>query len=94
MQGQATPASTKSAAATNLFTVGADLFGEVQRIIGTSRVRALRIKLGNRTIKEVPVAPLTALTTVLLVAAAVVVSNMSIEVEHEPTPNAANEARP
>ena len=93
MQGQATPASAKSAAAANLFTVGADLLGEVQRITGTSRVRALRIKLGSRTVKEIPVAPLTALTTMLLVVAAVVVSSMSIEVEHEPTPNAAKEAR-
>ena len=92
MQGDSTPTSTKSAAATNLFTIGADLFGEVQRIIGTNRVRALRINLGNRTIKEVSIAPLTALTTVLVVALAVVVSNMSIEVEHEPA--AANEARP
>ncbi len=91
MQGQATPISAKSAAANNLFTIGADLLGEVQRIIGTSRVRALRVKIGNRTVKEVPVAPLTALTTVLLVALAVVVSNMSIEVEHDP---AASEARP
>ena len=91
MQGEATPVSTKLAPATNLLTIGADLFGEVQRIIGTNRVRALRIKLGNRTLKEIPVAPLTALSTVLLVALAVVVSTMSIEVEHEP---AANEARP
>ena len=94
MQGQATPASTKSAAAANLFSVGADLLGEVQRITGTSRVRALRIKLGSRTIKEIPVAPLTALTTVLLVVAAVVVSSMSIEVEQDPIPGAASEARP
>ena len=94
MQGEATPVSTKLAPATSLFTLGADLFGEVQRVIGTSRVRALRIKLGNRTLKEVPVAPLTALTTMLLVALAVVVSSMSIEVEHEPSNNAVNEARP
>ena len=94
MRGESTPVSPKLAPATDLFVLGADLFGEVQRIIGTSRVRALRIKLGKRTLKEVPVAPLTALTTVLLVAIAVVVSNMSIEVEHEPTTNAVNEARP
>jgi len=91
MQGEDTPVSTNLAPATNLFSIGADLLGEVQRIIGTNRVRALRIKLGNRTIKEIPVAPLTAMTTVLLVGLAVVISTMSIEVEHEP---AANEARP
>ena len=93
MQGQVSPASAQPAAAANLFTVGADLLGEVQRITGTSRVRALRLKLGNRTIKEFPVAPLTALATMLLVAGAVVISSMSIEVEHEPAANAASEAR-
>lgn len=94
MQAESTPVSARLAPATNLFTIGADLFGEVQRIIGTNRVRALRVKLGSRTLKEIPVAPLTALTTVLLVALAVVVSNMSIEVEHEPAANVVNEARP
>lgn len=94
MRAESTPASTSSLPMTSLLTIGADLFGEVQRIIGSSRVRALRVKLGSRTLKEIPVAPLTAVTTVLLVLTAVVVSNMSIEVEHEPSVNSANEARP
>lgn len=72
------------APATNFFTLGADLLGEVQRIIGSDRVRALRIKLGSRVVKEIPIAPLTAVATVALVLLAVVVSTMSIEVEHEP----------
>jgi hypothetical protein len=72
------------APAAHLFSLGAELFGEVQRIIGTDRVRALRIKLGRRVIKEIPVAPLTALATLGLVLVAVLVSTMSIEVEHEP----------
>lgn len=72
------------APATNFFTLGADLLGEVQRIIGSDRVRSLRIKMGNRVVKEIPIAPLTAVATVALVLLAVVVSTMSIEVEHEP----------
>jgi hypothetical protein len=72
------------APATQLLSLGAELFGEVQRIIGTDRVRTLRIKLGNRVIKEIPVAPLTAIATLGLVLVAVIVSTMSIEVEHEP----------
>lgn len=72
------------APATNYFTLGADLLSEVQRIVGSDRVRSLRIKLGSRVVKEIPVAPLTAVATVALVLLAVVVSTMSIEVEHEP----------
>lgn len=71
--------------ATNMFSLGVDLFGEVQRIIGKDRVRALRIKLGNRVIKEIPISPLSMVATVVLVLLAVVVSTLSIEVEHEPS---------
>jgi hypothetical protein len=79
---------TPLAPTVNLFGLGAELFGEVQRIIGTDRVRALRIKLGNRVITEVPVAPLTTIATLGLVLLAVVISTMSIEVEHEPADDA------
>jgi hypothetical protein len=92
MQGEAT--APTGLPLTSLLTIGADLFGEVQRIIGSSRVRGLRIKLGGRILKEVAVAPLTAATTVILVVLAVIISNISIEVEHEPSVNAVNEARP
>jgi hypothetical protein len=97
MAGETSPnnpeLNTTLAPATNFFSLGADLLGEVQRIIGTDRVRALRVKLGNRVVKEIPVAPLTAVATVALVLLAVVVSTMSIEVEHEPAgAGAASEA--
>ncbi len=90
MQGETTTPTGLPLA--SLFTIGTDLFGEVQRIIGTSRVRGLRVKLGGRVLKEIPVSPLTAATTALLVVLAVVVSNISIEVEHEPSAKAVNEA--
>ena len=70
--------------AANLFSLGVDLFGEVQRVIGNERVRALRVKIGSRVVKEIPVAPLTTYATLALVLLAVVVSTLSIEVEHEP----------
>lgn len=72
--------------ATNLFSLGVDLFGEVQRIVGADRVRALRVKMGNRVLKEIPVGPLTTAATVVLVLLAVVVSTLSIEIQHEPAP--------
>jgi hypothetical protein len=84
-----TNAGESLAPATSFFTVGAELLGEVQRIIGTNRVRSLRVKLGNRVVKEIPIGPLTAVATVVLVLLAVVVSTMSIEVEHEPASNPA-----
>ncbi len=96
MDGTTTSSPDMGAAltpATNFFTLGSDLLGEVQRIIGTDRVRALRIKLGSRVIKEVPVAPLTAAATVGLVLLAVIISTMSIEVEHEPAASTSEASR-
>lgn len=84
MNGESTSVDETLTPATNFFHVGAELLGEVQKIIGTNRVRALRVKFGNRVIKEIPVRPLTAIATVALVLLAVLVSTMSIEVEHEP----------
>jgi hypothetical protein len=97
--------STPSAAATsrsetnsafspspNYFALGAELLGQVQRILGRSHVRGLRVKMGSRVIKEVPVGPMSAALTAGIVLLAVVVSTMSIEVEHEPARGAASEA--
>jgi hypothetical protein len=86
MEGEAVPVRDALAPARTFFSLGADLLGEVQRIIGPNRVRALRVKLGDRVVKEIPVAPLTAVATVGLVLLAVLVSTMSIEVEHESAP--------
>ncbi len=73
----------------NLFSVGVDLFGEVQRVLGSAGVRGLRIKFGNRLIKEIPVAPLSTAATVAIVLIAVIVSTLSIEIDHEPAVNPA-----
>ena len=73
----------------NLFSVGVDLFGEVQRVIGSNSVRGLRIKFGNRLITEIPIAPLSTVATVAIVLLAVVISTLSIEIDHEPTVNPA-----
>jgi hypothetical protein len=89
MEGESTPVSDKLAPATTLFGLGAELLSEVQKIIGTNRVRSLRIKLGNRVVKELPIGPLTAVATILLVLLAVIVTSVSVEVEHEPAQTAA-----
>lgn len=69
---------------TNLMSLAMDLFGQVQRARGNDKVRALRVKLGNRVLKEIPVGPLTTVATLALIALAVVISTLSIEVQHEP----------
>jgi hypothetical protein len=89
MEGDSAPASDKLGPATNLFGLGAELLGEVQKIIGTNRVRSLRVKLGDRVIKELPIGPVTAVATVIIVLLAVIVSSISVEVEHEPANTAA-----
>jgi len=85
MAADSRPASEELAPATNFLSLGAELLSEVQRIVGPSKVTALRIKLGDRVIKRIPLAPVTVAATVMLVIVAVLVSTMSIEVEHEPT---------
>lgn len=74
----------------NLFSIGVDLFGEVQRVIGSSNIRGLRIKFGNRLIKEIPIAPLSTVATVAIVLLAIIVTTLSIEIDHEPTVNPAH----
>jgi len=69
--------------ATNLLSLVMDLFGQVQRTRGNDRVKALRVKLGNRVVKEVSVGPLTTAATLALILLAVVISTLSIEVQHE-----------
>ncbi len=71
--------------AANLFSLGVDLFGQVQRITGTNKVRALRLKLGSHVLREIRVSSLTTAATMALVLLAVIISTLTIEVDHEPS---------
>jgi hypothetical protein len=84
MLGSQTAPSEALVPASNFFSVGAELLNEVQRIVGHSRVRALRFSLGGRPIKEFPIAPMTAIATIALVVGAVVLSNLKVEVVKDP----------
>ena len=86
MNHESTSDNETTAPATNIFHIGVDLLGEVQKALGTNRVRTLRLKLGKRVIKEIHVKPLTAVATAILVLLAVFVTTMSIEIVHEPVP--------
>ncbi len=77
--------SVNSFSTAALLPLGLDLLGQVQRITNSDHVRALRIKLGGRVVKEIPVGSLSKLITVALVLVAVLVSTLTVEVEHEPS---------
>ncbi|HEY3413452.1 MAG TPA: DUF4342 domain-containing protein [Armatimonadota bacterium] len=62
--------------------VGSDILDEVQSTLSGGRIRRVRIKLGRRTIREIPVQA-AALTAILIAAAAVIVSQLSIEIDKD-----------
>jgi hypothetical protein len=66
----------------DLLTVGADLLDEVERLLRAGAIRKVRVRLGNRTLKEIPVS-LTAVGAVLIGVIAVLVTRFVIELERE-----------
>jgi hypothetical protein len=66
----------------DLFTVGSDLLDEVERLLRAGAIKKVRVRLGNRTLKEIPVS-LTAVGAVLIGILAVLVSRFVIELERE-----------
>src|SRR2546423_3757459 len=66
----------------DLLTVGADLLDEVERLLRAGAIRKIRVRLGNRTLKEIPVS-LTAAGAVLIGVIAVLVTRFVIELERE-----------
>jgi len=86
------PPSDVLTPAANLFSMGSDLLNEVQGTIGNSKVKALRLSIGDRTIREIPVSPLTAIATIALVVGAILVSNLRIEIVKEPLPERSGDA--
>jgi predicted NBD/HSP70 family sugar kinase len=66
----------------DLLTVGADLLDEVERLLRAGAIRKIRVRLGNRTLKEIPVS-LTAAGAVLIGVLAVLVTRFVIELERE-----------
>jgi len=64
------------------FLVGADLLDEVERLLRAGAIKKIRVRLGNRTLKEIPVS-LTAVGAVLIGFVAVLVTRFVIELERE-----------
>ena len=65
-----------------LLIVGANLLDEVERLLRAGAIKKIRVRLGNRTLKEIPVS-LTAVSAVLIGILAVLVTQFVIELERE-----------
>ena len=79
---------TGLAPAGKLFGVGAEMLGQIEKTISNNKITGLRVKLGNRVLKEITIEKASTIITVVLALVAVVVSSLSVEVEHEPQPTA------
>jgi predicted NBD/HSP70 family sugar kinase len=66
----------------DLLTVSADLLDQVERLLRAGAIKKIRVRLGNRTLKEIPVS-LTAVGAVLIGVLAVLVTQFVIELERE-----------
>lgn len=62
--------------------VAIDVMGDIQKIISGGRPKTLRIRLGEKTLAEFPVA-LTAAAAFTAGLAAVLLTKLAIEIEHE-----------
>jgi hypothetical protein len=72
--------STSGAA--DIISITAELLDEVQRLLESGVIRKIRVKLGNRTLKEIPVS-LTAVGALVLGVLAVLVTRFVIEIERD-----------
>ena len=68
--------------ASDALDVVIELLEEIQKIIARGRPQALKVKFGDRTVVELPLA-LTAGAAFVAGLAAVVVTKLTVEVEHE-----------
>ena len=66
----------------DLISVGVELLDGVQKLMESRRANKLRVKFGERTVAEYPVA-LTAAAAFIVGLAAVLISKSSIEIEQE-----------
>lgn len=80
---------TGLAPASKLIGVGSELLSQMEGLIGQSKIRSIRLKLGERTLKEIPIQTASTILTIVVALAAVVLSSLTVEVEHEPQAHAA-----
>ncbi len=84
-QAPATRSAEVGTAATNTsnaLDLAIDLLEDVQKVLCGGRPKMVKIRLGNRVVAEIPVA-LTAAAAIAAGVAAVLLTKLTIEVEHE-----------
>lgn len=66
----------------DIVAVGSELLDEVQQLLDRGAIRKIRVKLGRRTLKEIPVS-LTTLGAITVGLLAVLISLFAIELERD-----------
>jgi hypothetical protein len=66
----------------DMLAVGGEILDEVQRLLERGVIRKIRVKLGRRTLKEIPVS-LTALGAMTVGLVAVLISLFAIELDRD-----------
>jgi hypothetical protein len=74
----------RDTAAGGLAAAGIAFLDELKALISRGDFRALRIRFGNRLLKEIPVSPNTALATLGIAVAALLITKLRIEVDQRP----------
>ncbi|HEY3284514.1 MAG TPA: DUF4342 domain-containing protein [Armatimonadota bacterium] len=73
-------AADRAAKGRDLLDVGTSVAGEIETILKAGRTKRLKLKLAGRTIKEVPLR-VTAVGALVVALAAVVLTQLSLELE-------------
>jgi len=74
----------RETAGAGLAAAGMSFMDELKKLIAGGRIRGLRVKFGNRVIKEFRISPETALAILAVAALAVLVTKLRVEVERAP----------
>ncbi len=74
--------NTAASKAADALDLAIELLEDVQKVVSSGRPKTVRIRFGDKTIAEMPVA-LTAVMAFAAGLAAVVLTKLAIEVEHE-----------
>jgi hypothetical protein len=74
--------SKPTSGAAEIISISAELLDEVQRLLDAGVIRKIRVKLGKRTLREIPVS-LTAIGALAVGLLAVLVTQFVIEIERD-----------
>lgn len=76
----------RETAGAGLAAAGMAFMDELKKAVSGGQIRAIRLKFGNRTLKEMLVSPGTAVAVLAVAAAAILITKLRVEVDREPEP--------